>query len=319
MDPNMEQQLQVVLSWLKSIYKARPIPQFEVNPVTVSVLYALARRNQTAERDAALLLPDLTQKTQEYIKDTNRLHEILQATGVTASSSVANQSGLIPPATITLDTTRSPPSSLETSLQVLTHLAMSLQLKDTSLSTYMLALADLELQHQRLATSKLEFAHMQKDMARKSQDALKQLDKARHSLSNITRTPVTAASTRMAEAQYYQSKADEYQVTLEELQDVLSATGLYNEAETQVKSPDMDPMDDTFDPDPLPALSHTRLTQLADKLVALQAQTAPHMQTLQSYRDLPPDLSLARVRIEEAKLELARLDEALAAATTHIL
>ena len=47
---------------------------------------------------------------------------------------------------------------------------------------------------------------------------------------------------------------------------------------------------------------------MSQDLEALNSELAPLKATLDSYHDLPPNVSLARVKIEEAKRELVRTD-----------
>uniref|UniRef100_A0ACB8ENW4 Uncharacterized protein n=1 Tax=Sphaerodactylus townsendi TaxID=933632 RepID=A0ACB8ENW4_9SAUR len=54
-----------------------------------------------------------------------------------------------------------------------------------------------------------------------------------------------------------------------------------------------------------PSLTHESLVSLSEKLAELKKQAAPLKKKLDSYLDLTPSPSLARVKIEEAKRELS--------------
>ncbi|XP_057677048.1 HAUS augmin-like complex subunit 1 [Corythoichthys intestinalis] len=56
------------------------------------------------------------------------------------------------------------------------------------------------------------------------------------------------------------------------------------------------------------SLSHQALVQLSEEVTALKAEIEPLRKKLQRFMDLIPNPSLARVKIEEAKRELAALD-----------
>ncbi|XP_077401817.1 HAUS augmin-like complex subunit 1 [Vanacampus margaritifer] len=59
------------------------------------------------------------------------------------------------------------------------------------------------------------------------------------------------------------------------------------------------------------ALSHRELVRLSEEVNALKIQIGPLKKKLQPFMDLSPSPSLARVKIEEAKRELAALDSQL--------
>jgi len=54
------------LSWLQQVYGEDPIPQFEINSFTLSVLEQLARRNIEQNKHAEIITKDYIQKTVEY-------------------------------------------------------------------------------------------------------------------------------------------------------------------------------------------------------------------------------------------------------------
>ncbi|XP_072518251.1 HAUS augmin-like complex subunit 1 [Salminus brasiliensis] len=58
-------------------------------------------------------------------------------------------------------------------------------------------------------------------------------------------------------------------------------------------------------------LTHQSIVQLSEKITALKQEIAPLMKKLEPYSDLSPSPALARVKIEEAKRELALLDAEL--------
>ncbi|XP_006011288.1 HAUS augmin-like complex subunit 1 [Latimeria chalumnae] len=59
------------------------------------------------------------------------------------------------------------------------------------------------------------------------------------------------------------------------------------------------------------SLSHQSLVHLSEKLAKLKEETVPLKKKLESYLDLTPNPSLAQVKIEEAKRELAALEAEL--------
>ncbi|XP_067232873.1 HAUS augmin-like complex subunit 1 [Chanodichthys erythropterus] len=59
------------------------------------------------------------------------------------------------------------------------------------------------------------------------------------------------------------------------------------------------------------SLTHQAILQLSEKIAALKEETLPLKTKLEPYSDLSPSPALARVKIEEAKRELAALDAQL--------
>ena len=52
--------------WLEKLFGDKPVPAYELNEHTVTVLHSLMRRNEQKERDTQLLVEDLRQKADEY-------------------------------------------------------------------------------------------------------------------------------------------------------------------------------------------------------------------------------------------------------------
>uniref|UniRef100_A0A8C1PEI2 HAUS augmin-like complex, subunit 1 n=1 Tax=Cyprinus carpio TaxID=7962 RepID=A0A8C1PEI2_CYPCA len=59
------------------------------------------------------------------------------------------------------------------------------------------------------------------------------------------------------------------------------------------------------------SLTHQAIVQLSEKITALKEESLPLKKKLEPYSDLSPSPALARVKIEEAKRELAALDAQL--------
>lgn len=61
-----------------------------------------------------------------------------------------------------------------------------------------------------------------------------------------------------------------------------------------------------------PDLRHTALQQAASELAALQAELKPRLAKLSAYGDLPPDVSLAALAVEDRRRTLQRLEDDIA-------
>lgn len=60
-----------VFSWLQHVYGEDPIPQFEINSLTLTVLEQLASRNLEQNKHAEIITKDYIQKTAEYSAEGN--------------------------------------------------------------------------------------------------------------------------------------------------------------------------------------------------------------------------------------------------------
>lgn len=52
--------------WLEQQFAGEGYPQYELKPRTVQILHQLMQKNQAENRDALLIIDDLTQKAEEY-------------------------------------------------------------------------------------------------------------------------------------------------------------------------------------------------------------------------------------------------------------
>ncbi|KAM6217539.1 HAUS augmin-like complex subunit 1 [Rhynchocyon petersi] len=112
-----------VAAWLKKIYGDHPIPQYEVTPRTVEILYHLSERNKTRDRDVSLVIEDLKQKANEYESEAKHLQDLLMES-VDFSPAKLSSAG-------------------SRYLNALVDIAMVLETKDTSLTSLIPAVNDL--------------------------------------------------------------------------------------------------------------------------------------------------------------------------------
>jgi len=96
---------------------------------------------------------------------------------------------------------------------------------------------------------------------------------------------------------YFISKSEEYESTLSELQDMMSASGI-----TSAGFP-----------------FHQSIIQLSQELQELRISISPKLIKLQSYNQLPPDFSLAKLKIEETRKQLKELEEQLSSMINQFL
>ena len=119
----MNEQHQEVQCWLETLFGGEPVPAYELNKRTVSVLYGLMKRSEQNEKGTQLIIADLQQKAEEYSSEANRIEGILKYVNLTSAS--LSQSGL-------------------TSVRTLANVALLLKIKDTTDTSFMLGLQGLD-------------------------------------------------------------------------------------------------------------------------------------------------------------------------------
>ncbi|XP_049757039.1 HAUS augmin-like complex subunit 1 [Elephas maximus indicus] len=259
-----------VAAWLKKIFGDHPIPQYEVNPRTTEILYHLSERNKARDRDVSLVTEDLKQKASEYESEAKHLQDLLM------------ESVDFSPASLSSTGSRY--------LNALVDIAVVLETKDTSLTSFIPAVNDLtsdlfrtkykneeiELELAKLgknltATLVLE-KHLQEDLKKAEQHLSTERARVDHRLQNMD---------------FLKAKSEEFRFGIKATEEQLLARG-------------MDA-----------SLSHQSLVTLSEKLAELKQQTKPLKKKLESYLDLMPNPSLAQVKIEEARRELDAIEAEL--------
>ncbi|XP_063175456.1 HAUS augmin-like complex subunit 1 isoform X2 [Chroicocephalus ridibundus] len=183
------------------------------------------------------------------------------------------------------------PSSLSSKgtsyLDVLVNSAMILETKDTSLVSFFCAINDMtsELYATELKNRQMELEL--KDRMKKLTGALmleKQIREDLEKTEKYLELEMSKAEYQSQKIKFLTDKSKDFKVRIKAAEDQLTATGLHK------------------------SLTHESLMSLSEELAQLQQETAPVKKKLQSYLDLPPSLSLAKVKIEELKQELNTME-----------
>ncbi|KAF6088087.1 HAUS augmin like complex subunit 1 [Phyllostomus discolor] len=175
-------------------------------------------------------------------------------------------------------------------LNALVDSAVALETKDTSLASFLPAVNDLTSDLFRTKSKneeiKLELTKVEKNLTaslvleKRLQEDLK---KAELHLS----AERAKADHRLQNRDFLKAKSEEFRFGIRAAEEKLLARG-------------MDA-----------SLSHQSLVALSERLEELKQQTIPLKKKLESYLDLMPNPSLARVKIEEAKRELDAIEAEL--------
>lgn len=255
--------------WLSKMFGDQQVPSYEVNPWTTDILCRLMEWNETRDHDVKLLIEDVKQKTEEYKSDTSYLEDFLMASvGLSASSLSSNGSGF---------------------LKMLVDSSLALQLKDTSQTSFMLAIDDLtsdrltsENRSQREILSELSKKLTESIMLEKSLQA--DLQKIDHDVTEQH----AKAENKKQNMDFFVKKMKEWSQLSKNLENELKKVG--------------------FDP----SLNHRSLVELSEKLENVKKEVTSLNAKLKSYLDLTPNLYAAKVKVEETKLELKKIDLLLA-------
>ncbi|XP_030325648.1 HAUS augmin-like complex subunit 1 [Strigops habroptila] len=173
-------------------------------------------------------------------------------------------------------------------LDALVSSAMTLETKDTSLASFICAINE---RTSELYTTESENREMElelKNLMEKITTALKlesQLEKDLKNTQELITVKKAKVDCRSQELQFLNLKCQELKRRIEAAEMELAATG-FNES-----------------------LSHKSLVSLSEKLDRLQKDIVPLKKKVDSYQDLPPNIPLAKVKVEELKRELNYLDE----------
>ncbi|MBN3320942.1 HAUS1 protein, partial [Atractosteus spatula] len=175
-------------------------------------------------------------------------------------------------------------------LNVLEGSAMALNTKDTSLASFVAAMNDLTAE---LMTVEKKNRQMDQDLTilrRKLTAAIVQRKALQEDLTKIEESEEVEnarAENRLQNLDFLRAKSEDLSFRIKTAEDQLSATGM------------------------VPSLTHQAIVELSEKLAKLKQETIPLKKKLESYLDLTPNPSLAQVKIEEAKRELAAIDAEL--------
>ncbi|XP_006889283.1 PREDICTED: HAUS augmin-like complex subunit 1-like [Elephantulus edwardii] len=259
-----------VAAWLQNIFGDHPIPQYEVNPRTTEILYHLSERNKTRDRDVSLVIEDLKQKASEYESEAKHLQDLLMES-VSFSPAKLSSAG-------------------SRYLNALVEIAVVLETKDTSLTSFIPAVNDLTNNLFRIK-SKNEEINSELSKLEKNLTGTLMLEKClqedlKKAEQHLSREKAKTDQ-RLQNMNFLKAKSEEFRCGIKASEEQLSARG-------------MDA-----------SLSHQSLVALSEKLEELKRQTIPLKKKLGSYLDLMPNPSLAQVKIEEAKRELETVEAEL--------
>ena len=172
--------------------------------------------------------------------------------------------------------------------KMISSLALSLGLKDVGNTSILLAIEELfeELESKQEQKEKMEKIHRNlTEISKKQLERLNEMQILEKEYSNQQSSQMIAKKTKQKSVEYLENKKREYENTLDQLKQSIH-TSQFN-----------------------PELMHKKLLNIYEELIKIQKESVPIHNVLSAYKDLPPDLSLAKLKIHEAKENLSQEKE----------
>ncbi|KAM5578042.1 AUGMIN subunit 1 [Rosa sericea] len=260
-----------VKQWLAQEFSqaGKQVPDFEYTPRSVAYLRNLATLSQSQTQASKILASDFRLKASEYRSQAARIREILESVGLA-------QEGL--------------PSNVVSSAHVLANVANLLNIRDTELSSFLVAMGDISLRK----------TGVEEKRAKAQKESKVLLDYTRKAIARLTYLKRTLGQLEddvgQCEAHIDYWKTNLGVMVGKEKQYNLQ-TANYKTTLTRVGY--------------TPEISHGVLVELAEHRKELEKKTKPVLDTLRSYQDLPPDKALAALAIEDKKRQYAAAEKYL--------
>nr|8FCK_A Chain A, HAUS augmin-like complex subunit 1 [Xenopus laevis] len=259
----MDEKSTKIIMWLKKMFGDKPLPPYEVNTRTMEILYQLAEWNEARDKDLSLVTEDLKLKSAEVKAEAKYLQDLLTE-GLGPSYTNLSRMG-------------------NNYLNQIVDSCLALELKNSSLSSYIPAVNDLSSELVAIELNNQEMEAELTSLRKKLTEALvleKSLEqdlKKAEEQCNFEKAKVEIRSQNMKKLK---DKSEEYKYKIHAAKDQLSSAGMEE------------------------PLTHRSLVSLSETLTELKAQSMAAKEKLNSYLDLAPNPSLVKVKIEEAKREL---------------
>ncbi|KAK2987338.1 hypothetical protein RJ640_023639 [Escallonia rubra] len=270
-DPLDPARIAEVKAWLASQFDAagKDVPEFEYTPRSIAHLHSLATASQAKTQAAGIVATDFRQKATEYRSQAARIREILESAGLAQESLPAN---------------------VVTSAQVLANVANLLNIRDTELSSFLVAMGDISLRKTGVEEKRAKVQKESKILLDYTRKAIARLTYLKRTLAQLE-DDVAPCEAQMenwnTNLAIMVSKERQYLQQYSNYKAMLNRVGY------------------------TPEISHGVLVEMAEHRKDLEKKTKPILDTLRSYQDLPPDKALAALAIEDKKRQYAAAEKHL--------
>lgn len=260
-----------VKAWLASQFESvgKEIPDFEYTPRSVAHLHSLAAISQSKTQAAAIVAADLRQKALEYRSQAARIKELLENVGLAQESLSQNAVA---------------------SVQVLANVSNLLNIRDTEISSYLVAMGDISLRKTGVEEKRANVHKESRALLDYTRKAIARLTYLKRTLAQLE-DDVTNCEAQMAHWKtnlaIMLSKERQYLQQHSNYKAILNRVGYTSD------------------------ISHGVLVEMAEHRKELENKTKPVLDTLRSYQDLPPDKALAALAIEDKRRQYAGAEKYL--------
>ncbi|XP_012489364.1 AUGMIN subunit 1 [Gossypium raimondii] len=260
-----------VKAWLAAQFDAagKEVPDFEYTPRSIAHLYNLATVSQAKTQAANIVANDFRQKAAEYRSQAARIREILENVGLAQESL---------------------PSNVVASAQVLANVANLLNIRDTELSSFLVAMGDISLRKTGVDEKRAKVHKESKTLLEYTRKAIARLTYLKRTLAQLE-DDVAPCDAQMENWKtnlgVMASKERQYMQQFNNYKALLNRVGY------------------------TPEINHGVLVEMAEHRKDLEKKTKPILDTLRSYQDLPPDKALAALAIEDKKRQYAAAEKYL--------
>ncbi|TYG45390.1 hypothetical protein ES288_D11G170100v1 [Gossypium darwinii] len=247
----------------------KEVPDFEYTPRSIAHLYNLATVSQAKTQAANIVANDFRQKAAEYRSQAARIREILENVG-SAQESL--------------------PSNVVASAQVLANVANLLNIRDTELSSFLVAMGDISLRKTGVDEKRAKVQKESKTLLEYTRKAIARLTYLKRTLAQLE------DDVAPCDAQMENWKTNLGVMTSKErlyMQQYNNYRALQNRVGYTLE------------------INHGVLVEMAEHRKDLEKKTKPILDTLRSYQDLPPDKALAALAIEDKKRQYAAAEKYL--------
>ncbi|XP_048787598.1 HAUS augmin-like complex subunit 1 [Lagopus muta] len=172
-------------------------------------------------------------------------------------------------------------------LKTLVDIAMILETEDAYLTSFFCAISNRSLELHAAESKNKEMEQELLDAKKKMTAVLlleEQLEKDLEKVKTHLEIEEAKSESRSHNLQFLRDKCEDLKIRIKTAEEQLTGSGLDQ------------------------SLLHESLVGLSEKLAGMQEEIVHLKRDLECYLDLPPNLSLARVKIEEAKRELNALE-----------
>lgn len=167
-------------------------------------------------------------------------------------------------------------------------LAVETEVKDVSLTSYILAINHLKAEARKTASARATESRCLNQLLGQTAKAVQKLDEYERALGDAEKRDLSKCTARQErEASYLRRKCDEYKSRIRKYEKTLLEVGT------------------------APELFHSELVKQSQQIEKVREQIEPLRQAIDSYNNLPADVNLAKLKVQELRRKVDALEAEL--------